>query len=65
MYRKISNRMEYWTKVLHILLIVARIGYILLPVSLSIYEYVSSGYSNESFQQIYPAMYVLWQLRMV
>lgn len=56
-YRKVIDRIENLTNFLRIAVVqVMSNFYIFVSVSATIYKYISSNYSNEYFQQIYPAV---------
>ncbi|XP_055296830.1 odorant receptor 22c-like [Sitodiplosis mosellana] len=58
MYDEINRQIEEVSKKLDILLMRIVVPmFTLLPILLSLAKYISSGYSSESFQQIYPAKY--------
>lgn len=55
-YQNVNNQVETLTKRLDVIMKRIMVPlFILFPVSVSIWKYNSSDYSNEAFIQIYPA----------
>lgn len=55
-YQKLVNRIEILTKVFQVAIVQFILpANIVIYVGASFFQYISSGFSNESFQQIFPA----------
>ena len=54
-YEFTNNTIEWMTKKLFFVLEIFMWIYFSVPAILSFYNYFTSGYSNESFQQAFPA----------
>lgn len=54
-YQCVNNRIEKLSKMAYLIVKICSILYTMLSAAYSIFKYISLGYNNESFQQIYPA----------
>lgn len=58
-YEFTNNTVEWMTRKLLFVFRILLSIFLTVPAILSLYDYVASGYSDESFQQAYPASWVL------
>lgn len=54
-YEKTKLKIEWMTKYAYSTIQTVVLIYVLIPVILSLFNYFTSGFDNESFQQIFPA----------